>query len=87
VCWSVSVYAYPYCQVVAHRHLAAKRVAPPLDHKLLEIVRVRLHKDRHVKSRQLDRVRHTLLIAKVGQADQHAVDLARMPPEQLGTQF
>ena len=70
-------------QVVADRDFAAEGIAPPLDRELIQVVRVRLHQDRHVEPGELDRVGHALLVAEVGQADQDAVDAAGVVAEEF----
>jgi hypothetical protein len=74
-------------QVVADGNLAAERVAAPLDGELAQIIRAGLHQHRHVERRQPQHVRHALFVAKVGQADEHALDAIAVPAKQLGARL
>jgi hypothetical protein len=53
--------------------------------KLLEIVRIRLHQDGHIKRRKLQRVGHALLVAEVRQTDEDALDALPVTAEEIGT--
>ena len=69
-------------QVVADRDLAAEGIAPPLDVELVEVVRIGLDQNGYLQARKLDRIRHALFIAKVGQHHQNAVYLVGVGLEQ-----
>ena len=71
-------------QIVADRNLAAKRVAPPGDAQLVQVVRIGLNQHGHVEPGQFERVGHALFVAEIRQHDEHAVDFVAMPLEQLG---
>ncbi len=71
-------------QVVAHRDLAAERIAPPLHRELIEIVRVGLHQHRNVQPGELQGIRHALFVAEIRQADDHAGDPVAIGAEQVG---
>ena len=62
--------------------LAAERVAPAGDVELIEIVRIRLHEDRHVETGQLERIGDPFLVAEVREAHQDAVDAITIAPDQ-----
>ena len=70
-------------EVVAHRELAAERVAPAAQVDLVEFVVRRLHEHRHIELRPLDRFDDGDLVAEVGQEDDEAVDIVAVLVEQL----
>jgi hypothetical protein len=71
-------------QIVADRHFATKGVAPFVDGHVIQVVGVGLHQDGHIQCRELDCLGYAVLVAKIGQGHQDALDLATMGAEQGG---
>ena len=71
-------------EIVADGNFSAERIAPARGRKLLQIVRIALNQNRHVEPGQLQRVGHAFFVAEVRQADEHAVNFARVLAEQFG---
>jgi hypothetical protein len=71
-------------EVVANGNLPAISIAPASRAELLQVVRVSLDKDRHIKACNFQSVGYTLLVAKVRENDKHAIDLLRVSFEQFG---
>jgi hypothetical protein len=61
-------------QVVADRDLAAEAVAAARRVEAAEVVRLGLDEDRHPQPALAQRLHHRLLVAEVGERDEHAVD-------------
>ena len=71
-------------QVVAGRHLAAERVAPPVQVHLGHVVVEGVDQHRHVQRGPAQRVGDGPLVAEVGQRHQHAVDAVTVLLEEVG---
>ena len=71
-------------QVVANRYFAAKRIAPPRNAELVQIVGIGLNQNGHVEACQFQCVGHSLFVAKIRQHHDDARNLVAMILEKFG---